>query len=331
MDYPNEEIMKISLPSHLLSIGFTGSGKTNWMRNFIDKVAIFTKIYLFAKDLEEPLWKEFIDRMKAVSKALHGHDILFASADIGQLPNPDDIDPKHNNLFIFDDFITEKEAKLRTASEYFVRIRKKNGVCVFLSQSYFKIPQLIRLQSTYMAILKLGTMGDIYRIMREQNIQDLGKEQLKKIYNMTCGQNNAKTITNFLLVDKKSNEPGYRFRAGFKPIHVQVEDDDEPLGPEPEAKKPKRKRESDELKSDTDSEDEEHVDALGVKSRIRKARTPHPNPFSKPIILQGLPKTHALYAAARSASGRQSKNTTGTKRRRTNSRASAFSFHIPAK
>lgn len=329
MEYPNEEIMKVSLPSHILAVGFTGSGKTNWMRNFIDKVGIFTKIYLFAKDLEEPLWKEFIDKMKAVSKALHGHDILFASSDIGQLPNPDDIDPKHNNLFIFDDFITEKESKLRTASEYFVRIRKKNGVCVFLSQSYFKTPQLMRLQATYLALLKLGTMGDIYRIMREQNIQDLGKEQLKKIYNMTCGKNNATNITNFLLVDKKTNEPDYRFRAGFKPIHVEVEDDDEPLGAEPETKK-KRKRESEE-KSDTDSEDEEHVDALGVRSRIRKHKTPHPNPFSQPIILQGLPKTHALYAAARSATGRKPKNTSGAKRHRSNGGARPFAFHIPAK
>lgn len=318
--------MKLSLPGHLLVVGYTGSGKTNWIRNFIDSVGVFTKIYLFAKDLDEPLWKSFIDKMKAVSKALHGHDILFVSSDIGQLPNPDDIDKKHNNLFIFDDMITEKEARLRTASEYFVRIRKQNGCCAFLSQSYFKIPQLIRQQASYNAILKLGTVGDMVRIMRENDMLDLGKEGLKKVYNETCGKNNSNEITNFLLIDKKTNEPSYRFRNGFEPIHVQSDENDPPLKPLPEKKKRVR-----EEKSDTDSEDEEHVDALGVRSRIRKHKTPHPNPFSQPIILQGLPKTHALYAAARSASGRPPKNPAGAKRRRPNSGSHPFAFHIPAK
>lgn len=318
IEYPNEELMKLPLPAHILTVGYTGAGKTNWVRNFIDKVGVFTKIYLFAKDLEEPLWKSFIDKMKRVSKALHGHDILFVSSDIGQLPNPDDVDDKHNNLFIFDDMITEKEARLRTASEYFIRIRKRNGVCVFLTHSYFKTPQLMRLQASYIAVLKLGTVGDMYRIMREQNISDLGKEGLKKVYNETCGKNNAREINNFLLIDKKSNEPGYRFRHNYAPIHIQNDEDDTPVTEVPSPKKRKRD-------SDTDSEDEEHTDAIGVKSRIRKHKTPHPNPFSKPIILQGLPKGHALHGVVH-----PTKNHNGNKRRRRGS-APPFSFHIPPK
>lgn len=316
IEYPNEELMKLPLPAHILTVGYTGAGKTNWVRNFIDKVGVFTKIYLFAKDLEEPLWKSFIDKMKRVSKALHGHDILFVSSDIGQLPNPDDVDDKHNNLFIFDDMITEKEARLRTASEYFIRIRKKNGVCVFLTHSYFKTPQLMRLQASYIAIIKLGTVGDMYRIMREQDITDLGKEGLKKIYNMTCGKNNSREINNFLLIDKKSNEPGLRFRHNYAPIHVENDEKDTPITEDASPKKRKHEEKSD------DSEDEEHTDELGVKSRIRRHKTPHPNPFSQPIILQGLPKGHALHGP--------NKHTHSTKRRRATAHG-AYSFHIPAK
>jgi hypothetical protein len=320
IDYPNEELMKISLPKHLLVVGYTGAGKTNWARNFIAKVGVFTKIYLFAKDLEEPLWKQFIDELKAMSKAMHGHDLLFASSDIGQLPNPDDIDDKQNNLFIFDDMITEKEAKLRTASEYFVRIRKKNGVCMFITQSYFKTPQIIRLQAAYLAIIKLGTVGDIMRIMREQDITDLGKEGLKRIYNMTCGQNNRNVITNFLLIDKNTNEPSYRFRHNFAPIEIQEGDCDTPITPAPPKKR--KKSSSEDEDEDEESEDEkEHVDALGVRSRIRVPRAPHPNPFSQPIILQGL---QDYGATARSASAHP------RKRRRSGRGGGAYSFHIPS-
>lgn len=333
IEYPNEKLMKISLPSHILCVGYTGAGKTNWLRNFIDKVGVFTKVYLFAKDLDEALWKSFIDKMKALSKSLHGHDVLFVSSDIGQLPNVDDIDDKQNNLFIFDDMITEKEARLRTASEYFVRIRKKNGVCCFLTQSYFKTPQIMRLQAAYIAIIKLGTVGDIYRIMREQDIMDLGKEGLKKIYNMTCGRNNSREINNFLLIDKKSNEPDLRFRHNYTPIHVESDENDTPLSALPEPKKRKR---SDDEKSD-DSEDEEHTDALGTKSRIRKHKTPHPNPFSQAIILQGLPKNHALSGHSatsrkkpRAIGGGGAKNASVHKRRRTVGNHGAYSFHIPA-
>jgi hypothetical protein len=321
IEYPNEPLMKISLPKHILVVGYTGAGKTNWVRNFFDKVGVFTKVYLFAKDLEEPLWKQFIDEMKAMSKAMHGHDLLFVSSDIGQLPNPDDIDKKQNNLIIFDDMITEKEAKLRTAAEYFVRIRKQNGVCVFITQSYFKTPQIIRLQAAYLAIIKLGTAGDIMRIMREQDITDLGKEGLKRIYNMTCGRNNRNVITNFLLIDKNTNEPSYRFRHNFAPIEIEDGDNDTPITADPPKKRKKPDSDEDGEPEEASEDEKEHVSALGIRSRIKVPRAPHPNPFSQPIILQGL---QDYGAAARSATAHRRKRSRAVRGR------GAYSFHIPS-
>ena len=66
------------------------------------------------------------------------------------------MDEDKQNLIIFDDMIVER--KLDSVEELFLRGRKSNCSIVFLSQSYFKIPQLIPQNSDYF-ILTMGISG----------------------------------------------------------------------------------------------------------------------------------------------------------------------------
>ena len=68
----------------------------------------------------------------------------------------ENIDESIQNLIIFDDMIVEKN--LKQVEELFIRGRKSNCSIIFISQSYFGIPQMIRQNSNYF-ILTPGING----------------------------------------------------------------------------------------------------------------------------------------------------------------------------
>ena len=56
-------------PYRKLIIGPSGSGKTNYLLNSVQKDnTIIDKIYLYAKDLEEPKYQLFINKRKSWNK-----------------------------------------------------------------------------------------------------------------------------------------------------------------------------------------------------------------------------------------------------------------------
>ena len=75
--------------------------------------------------------------------------------------NPD----KENNIFIvFEDMIADmiNNKKLNSiATELFIRGRKLNISLVFITQSYFKIPKDIRLNTTHCFITKIPNKREL--------------------------------------------------------------------------------------------------------------------------------------------------------------------------
>ena len=89
-------------------------------------------------------------------------------------------------MIIFDDFITDIK-KFPIISEYFIRGRKRGCSLMFLSQSYFNTPKVIRQNINYCVILKLGGTRDVNSILRECSI-DLTKEELLYMYQQATKQ-----------------------------------------------------------------------------------------------------------------------------------------------
>ena len=87
-------------PFRLCITGATGSGKTNLLINIIEQSKNFTKLYLFAKKIDEPLYEYLIESFQKVDDSL-----ISFSNDIQDVVNPDDIDESIQNLIIFDDLI----------------------------------------------------------------------------------------------------------------------------------------------------------------------------------------------------------------------------------
>ena len=146
-------------PYRMLIIGPSGSGKTNALLNLIQKNNnnLIDKIYLYAKDLEEPNYQLLIGkRENAETKNLNDTNTFFKySNTIDDIYDDiNDYNPKRKRkvLIVFGDVIadimTNKKFQV-IIKELFIRCRKLNISLVFITQSYFSVPKEVRLNSTH--------------------------------------------------------------------------------------------------------------------------------------------------------------------------------------
>ena len=140
-------------PYRKLVIGPSGSGKTNYLLNSIQRDNnIVDKIYLYAKDLEEPKYKLLIDkREKAGINFNNGANafIEYSNSMDDTLSDIEDYSKKRKRkiLIIFDmisHVMSDKKAQ-QILKDLFIRCRKLNISLCFLTQSYFSVPKDVRL------------------------------------------------------------------------------------------------------------------------------------------------------------------------------------------
>jgi len=110
-----------------------------------------------------------------------------------------------------DDLVLEKNQK--KLEQYFIRARKLNCSLVYLSQSYFAVPKMIRMNLNYLIIKRLNTLQDLFRMMREYSL-GVSKDVLVDLYQHSIQDNKQ----DFLLVDLDS-EPKDRFRFNFLDVY----------------------------------------------------------------------------------------------------------------
>jgi hypothetical protein len=210
--YDNEKLMNITLPANMLFIGFSGAGKTNLLTQLIKHFETFNKIVIYSKNLDEPIYKWMIDLFQKLEKKM-GISIIEAYNNIDSVRPATEYNVKDNTLIIFDDVINETK-KMKNILDLFIMGRKNNVTCMFLSQSYFRIPSIIRQNSQYIFIIKLKNLGDLKRILKDNSF-DASPELLMKAYNYMRSMSGH----HFLLLDGKTNEQELKYRIDFNPIN----------------------------------------------------------------------------------------------------------------
>lgn len=210
--YKNHDELKIDVPMRACFIGKTGSCKTNALVALIREMGCFTRIYLFVKDPTESYYQFLIDEMREVEKKT-GMDgqLIFYSNDLSQLPTYDKFNPKFNNLVVMDDLINEKSKELGTCGALWTMGRKRNISSVFISQSYFKIPKLIRDNTDYFFILKVQSVMDLHRILNEYQL-DLPREIMDQMYYKATAEKGQ-----FFLIDLVGPD-NLRYRWNYTPF-----------------------------------------------------------------------------------------------------------------
>jgi GTPase SAR1 family protein len=200
---PNFKHHQLNIPFRMLVIGASGSGKTNIIVNLLNYMSeTFNYIYLYTRCLDEPLYeylrasidKEYLHCFEGLD---HLNDLELNKAYEGQ------------NLIIFDDLVLENDQS--KIEELFIRGRKlADGVSIcYLSQSYYKIPKVIGLQSNYIILRKIASSRDLNMLLADSSL-GVNKETLQAIYKACVGRN----ITDFLLIDLNV-DPEKAFRKNF--------------------------------------------------------------------------------------------------------------------
>ena len=91
---------------------------------------------------------------------------------------------KSKVLIVFDDMIADmiNNKKLNSiVTELFIRGRKLNISLVFITQSYFKVPKDVRLNSTHFFIMKIPNKRELQQIALSHS-SDIEFKDFMKIY-----------------------------------------------------------------------------------------------------------------------------------------------------
>ena len=206
----NETQMKIPFRCGL--IGASGTGKTSWLCNFLAKAQdTFGYITVVYKS-QEPLY-EYLE------KKITGKYIKFYTK-LSELPMVEMFGNKDKQqLLVFDDQVNEKNQEI--IKEYCIRCRKHGqGVSVlYLSQSFFKIPKLVRQQFNYLILFKLSSNRDLRLILGDFSLGcDL--KELEMIY-----KDATKQKFDFLKVDVDSPDANKKFSHNWSDFY-HIEQDE---------------------------------------------------------------------------------------------------------
>ena len=204
----------------MLIVGPSGSGKTNTLINVIqkDNDNFIDKIYLYAKDLDEPKYQLLIKKRKDSGvKDLNDPDafIEYSNTMNDVYGNIDDYNLKRRSkvLIMFDDMIadimTNKNFQA-TIKKLFIRCRKLNISLVFIAQSYFSVLKEVRLNSTHHLIIKVHNRRELQQIAINHSVDIDYKDFLKIYKNCTKEPYSFLTINTTLPTDNP-----IRFRKNF--------------------------------------------------------------------------------------------------------------------
>ena len=212
---PHFERTQIKLPARIGVVAASGGGKSTWLLNFIALTPdTWGHIWICTK-ASEPIY-DFLQ------KKVGEKDVSIVYK-LGDLPPLKDF-PNANKqqLVVFDDCCVDKNQEL--IGQFFIRGRKvtKYGLTmVYLSQSYYKIPKVVRLQLSYLIILKLSSDRDLSLILSENSL-GIDKDMLKQVY-----KDSTRVQFDFLKIDINQGDDNKRFSHNWTGFYEVEDDDDE--------------------------------------------------------------------------------------------------------
>jgi len=199
---PNFDKHHIKLPFRMVVSAPSGSGKSNFLVNLIylfsqGAKGTFADITIITRNKDEPLYNFLTKKC----------DQIQIKEGLHNIPQLDKFDKKLNHLVCFDDLVLAKDQS--AIENFYIRARKLNCSVVYLSQSFFDIPKMIRKNCSYMVFLKIGGIREVKTILRDFSL-NCSKEQLLGMYD-----NATKEKLSPFVIDIEEKDNDKKFRKGF--------------------------------------------------------------------------------------------------------------------
>ena len=206
---PGFDVHGLKIPFRMVVASASGGGKSNLLMNLLSvTTGTFNDVYLFCRDLSEPLYEHLANSMtnRRTGKInphvhlhegldeLNGWDLKTHFAEHGQ------------TLCILDDMVNERNQQ--SIQEMFIRGRKMGtgGISlIYLTQSWYKCPKIIRLQANYVILRKIQSTRDLNMLLKDTSL-GMSSEELIQLYEHCVGN----SITDFLFIDLENSEKPFR-------------------------------------------------------------------------------------------------------------------------
>jgi hypothetical protein len=134
------------------------------------------------------------------------------------LPDLKDFSKETNSLIVLDDLVNRSPKEQAPISEYFLRARKKGVSLVYISQSFYAVPKMIRNNLTHLLLKQVSSSRNLAMISKECSI-GVKKKVLRDMYE------DASKDKGFLLFDL--DNPERPFRKNFDEFYEIDEQDKE--------------------------------------------------------------------------------------------------------
>jgi hypothetical protein len=180
---PNYDKHRISIPSRICVASGSGTGKSNCVMNLIYLFnKTFHEIILCVKSSDEPLYNLLENKLSNV--------IIYEGGEVPPLTDFSLLDERTNKikridkkqrLIIFDDLMLDKNAN-KIACEYYIKARKLGFTMIYISQSFFQIPKIIRDNCNYFILGKNLLKRDLRTILTCFPT-DLSLDEFIQLYN----------------------------------------------------------------------------------------------------------------------------------------------------
>ena len=186
--------------------------------NLIENQPDIDKIYLYAKDPYEAKYQYLINKRESVG-INHFNDpkaFIEYSNDMHDVyKNIDEYNPDKENkiLIVFDDMIADMihNKKLNSiVTELFIRGRKLNISLDFITQSYFKVPKDVRLNTTHFFIAKIPNKRELQQTAINRS-SDINTKDFANIYRKCTDEPYSFLVTDTMLAINNS----LRFRKNL--------------------------------------------------------------------------------------------------------------------
>lgn len=194
---PHLDKHHIKLPFRMLICGSSGSMKTNTLLSLIALMPdTFSKIWIITKNKDEALYNYLYDKTGGKKG-----NVTITEIDKDGFPDINkEFNPEESNLLVFDDLVNESAKKLAPVMDAFIRARKRGCSLVFITQSFYGTPKLIRNNLTHIILKQVSSMKNLTMISRECSL-DLPKKTLVDMY-----KDATKEKIGFLMFDCDAGE-----------------------------------------------------------------------------------------------------------------------------
>ena len=108
------------------------------------------------------------------------------------------------------DTINNKKLKYSIVTKLFIRGRKLNSFLIFITQSYFKVPKDVRLNSTHFFIMKIPNKGELQQVALNHS-SDINSKDFINIYKKHTAEPYSFLVNNATLAPSNS----LRFRKNI--------------------------------------------------------------------------------------------------------------------